>query len=1111
LLRTLVASLALTHSPTEVRIHALESSNRLGSMADLPHVADVVGDDEHDKVDALLRTILGEIDNRKHLYRKHKIDSPAGLRAARASLPEGPFPDLFLMLDRWGDFAGRPETEDMVKRIADTGPEFAVHVVATVRDWNEVPDWMARLVVVQIELRLHQPRDSRIDPDRAAHLPEGPGWALHHQQPFRIAMPDIREPPTDHAMVDDMTDGAADLVARLQAPHSSAGTGPGPSGPDVEADFTALYGIDDLSMPDLAHRWRERPLRERLRIPLGATRSGDPVMLDLKQAADGGMGPHGLVAGATGAGKSELLRTIVLGLALHHGPDQVNFLLVDSKKGATFAPLAGLPHLAGHVCDVDQDLYLLERLQDILAGEIDRRQRHLREAGPYLTIADYEQARTRGEPLAPLPELVIVIEEFGGLLSGTSTFGDMLVRIARLGRSLGIHLLLGTARPDEWRLRALDSYLSYRIVLRTFSPAESRLVLGTTDAYHLPRIPGYGYLRTAAATVTRFRTAYASGPTRSDSGSSGTEPVDRPVAESLAVALAGHRAPVHRLWTDPLDEPPTVGMLLRHRTPPPASDRPGALRVPIGVIDVPRAHTRDVLAPDLSGGSGHLTIVGGPGSGKSTALRTLIMAGGATYTPEQVQFYCLDLGGALACLEDLPHVGSVAGRRDYDRVRRTVYEIAALAARREERFRELGITSMHEFRSRKARLARMSATEQALEPISADEFGDVFLVVDGLDVVHQDYPALEQTIVGLATRGPLYGIHVVVTLAPWTRLVLWDTVGTLIELRLGDPADSQLDRHAAGTVPPDRPGRGLGPDKLHLLIALPRLDSDTDPRQIAGGIDAAVRQLRTIYGPRRAPPLPLLPEKIPRTDVQQSALHAGLRQDAAHVVIGLGEKELSPVTFDFDAQQHLLAFADQGGGKTTLLYNIILGIIENSTREQARILLIDYRRSLLRVVDSTRVACCASATTVPDAVGTLCDVLTARIPGTEVDPDRMLDHPRWSGPEYYVIVDDYDLVVTDGDDPLEPLLEFLPMAHDVGLHVVLTRRASGVARALEGGLLGCLRDMSAATLLMSAPAEERKLFGGNLRTTTVRPGCGTLLGRNLDPELVQIAYLPSPQ
>ncbi|WP_225727910.1 MULTISPECIES: type VII secretion protein EccCb [unclassified Nocardia] len=1078
MLRTLVAALVLTHSTDDARVYVLESSNRLGSMRELPHIARVVGDDEPDQVNELLGTMVQEIFHRKRLYRMFGIDSPSSLRAARRTLPEGPVPDLFLIIDRWGDFAEpHSGTADLVRQIADQGREYAVHVVATARDWNEVPGWLVDLLPAHLELRLHRPNESRIDPERAQRLPDGPGWAMFGQRLFRVAVPDIREPPADSVLDDEMTDGAADLVARLVG-RISVDAAPGPAADGIDADFAALYGINDAF--DVGSWWRDRPMRDRLRIKIGRTGARDPVELDLKPAADGGMGSHGLVVGAIGSGKSELLRTIVLGLALTHSPAQVNFLLVDFHGGATFQPFAGLPHIAGHVRDVEQDLSLPTRLQEVLEGEIERRGELLRAAGHLTTIDEYERARAAGAPLDPLPTLFVVIEDFVELLSGTATFADLLIQIGRIGRSLGLHLLLGAQRPDEWRLRGLDSYLSYRIALRTFSAAESRLVLGTTDAYHLPRTPGYGYLKTAAGTTTRFRAAYASGPTDSGAGQ-----VDRPLTESVAAALSGFGPRAHRLWQAPLDTAPTLGMVLAEADSPP-------LRVPVGVVDRPRLHRRDTLLVDLD--AGQVAVVGGPRSGKTTALLTLILAVAATRTPEQAQFYCLDFGGGLSALTDLPHVGSMAGRRDADRVRRTVAELDGLLREREKSFREMGLESMAEYRR--------------LGPV--DRYGDVFLVVDGFDVVHQDYPVLEQTITTVAAQGLPYGIHVIVTLSPWSRVRLAQrgVVGTRIELRLGDPADSQLDRQAAGLVPADRPGRGLAPEKLHMLIALPRLDAVTDPQQLSGGVAAAVRQLCAEHGARRAPQVRLLPAAISRDEVL--ALAHDVEQDATHVVIGLDDTELRPVALDFDARSHLMVFGDAFCGKTTVLQDIVAGITENSTPAQARILLIDYRRTLLGAVEQDRlISYCAAASAVPSEIRELSAFLAKRVPGASITPDQLHERDWWHGPEIYVLVDDHDLVASGGDDPLEPLLEFLPMAHDIGLHLVIARRATGLSRALTGSVLGRLRDISADILLMNTPADEGKALG-EFRPTPLPPGRAVLLTRARDPQLIQIAQPPAP-
>src|SRR5699024_8252286 len=151
-----------------------------------------------------------------------------------------------------------------------------------------------------------------------------------------------------------------------------------------------------------------------------------------------------------------------------------------------------------------------------LEGELTRRQEALRAAGNFANVGEYEAARAKGAPLEPLPALVIVVDEFSELLSAKPEFSELFLTIGRLGRSLHIHLLLASQRLEEGRLRGLDSHLSYRIALKTFSATESRTVLGVTDAYHLPATPGAGYLKVDAGDPVRFDAAYVSGPYRED-------------------------------------------------------------------------------------------------------------------------------------------------------------------------------------------------------------------------------------------------------------------------------------------------------------------------------------------------------------------------------------------------------------------------------------------------------------------------------------------------------------------------------------------------------------------------------------------------------------------
>ena len=189
------------------------------------------------------------------------------------------------------------------------------------------------------------------------------------------------------------------------------------------------------------------------------------------------------------------------------------------------------------ITNLEDELTLVDRMQDALSGEMVRRQELLREAGNYASVRDYEKARAGGGALAPLPSLFIVVDEFSEMLSAKPEFIDLFVAIGRLGRSLGLHLLLASQRLEEGRLRGLESHLSYRIGLRTFSSAESRAVLGVPDAYELPPVPGLGYLKPDQSTLLRFKAAYVSGP---PPGSAGVRRARAASARSILPFTVGH-------------------------------------------------------------------------------------------------------------------------------------------------------------------------------------------------------------------------------------------------------------------------------------------------------------------------------------------------------------------------------------------------------------------------------------------------------------------------------------------------------------------------------------------------------------------------------------------
>ena len=297
-------------------------------------------------------------------------------------------------------------------------------------------------------------------------------------------------------------------------------------------------------------------------------------------------------------------------------------VLVDYKGGATFAPFDGAPQVSGIITNLSDDASLIERVYASLSGEVQRRQQVLRDAGNIADITTYRALRAERPELglAPFPHLLVIIDEFGELLTARPDFIELFLSIGRIGRSIGVHLMLSSQRIEGGKLRGLDTYLSYRIGLRTLSESESRTILETTDAFHLPPIPGYGYLKVDTTTYTRFRAGFVSGPlpedpeheqkveappvvlpvpsylvTRSEAGEDtpaatrvSTKTTGPTVLSTVMDQLRQQKRVTQPIWLPPLPEATTLDTVAGEPRPTNSGLRihsSALLRFPVGIID----------------------------------------------------------------------------------------------------------------------------------------------------------------------------------------------------------------------------------------------------------------------------------------------------------------------------------------------------------------------------------------------------------------------------------------------------------------------------------------------------------------------------------------------
>ncbi|MEU0091216.1 type VII secretion protein EccCa [Kribbella sp. NPDC006257] len=937
---------------------------------------------------------------------------------------------------------------------------------------------------------------------------------------------------TAQGQLDDTPLATAEGLARSLAPLRLSAESLEEDASLKTVDFMSLLQIDDPGNVDLERMWTPRNERAFLRVPLGLDSAGQPVVLDLKESAQLGMGPHGLCIGATGSGKSEVLRTLVMGLLATHSPEDLAMVLIDYKGGATFAPFDGVPHVAGIITNLVDDPSLTERAYASLAGEVQRRQQMLKDAGNVANITDYRLLRKQQPDLPAYPHLFVLIDEFGELLTARPDFIDLFLSIGRIGRSIGVHLLLASQRVEGGKLRGLETYLSYRLGLRTFSEEESQTVLNTPDAFHLPPLPGFGYLKVDTSVYQRFRAAYVSGPykgavieTTEDDGPAVrpylVTPYQQPDMAKLAAEdekdedededdsterttgptvlgvfveqVKPSSAPVPQVWLPPL---PKVCTLDQVGGPVDIGPRGLQFAVPappmspaIGVIDDPRKQTQSVLRLDLTQAGGHCAVIGGPQSGKTTFIRSLVTSLAHSYTPQEVAVYAIDLaGGGLQPLADLPHVGGVAIRTDREKIRRTLEEVRGMLDQRELIFRDRGIDTMERLRS-------MHASGAIPElPVA-----DIVLVLDNYGAIKTTFDDLEEPIADLLGRGSSYGIHVVTTMIRWTdvRMASQALFGTVMELRINDPSDSNIDRRLQETMRNAGPGRVLMPrTKLFAQLALPRVDSLLQDDDLTEAMQGQALALASAWQGPTAPKVRVLPLRLERKTLPNP------QQEAALVPIGMDETRMAPVLLDlFDRDGNLVIFGDTKSGKTNLLKLILQQLVDRYSSDEVVFAVMDPRRGLRGFLPEKYLGGYATSGRVGAGLAAgVAGELEKRVPD---DSNSGAPVPV-AGPKVIVVADDYDLLTTGGQAPMDPFLPYIASGRDISLHFLIARRASGASRALYEPFLTTVNESGTAGLVLSGDRSEGALFTG-ATPGNFPAGRGLFVRRGERPALIQTA------
>ncbi len=711
----------------------------------------------------------------------------------------------------------------------------------------------------------------------------------------------------------------ASRVSRRLAPVVDVGT-PVVDESDVPrmVSVIGLLGQEAAVDPDLIlGRWRENgsltdrsaPAKPRDRASdLLATvgHSGtDPLTLDLRS-----QGPHALVGGTTGSGKSEFLQAWVLALAHRYSPDRLTFLFVDYKGGAAFATCTDLPHCVGMVTDLSD--HLVRRALRSLRAEIRHREELLNNKG----VKDLIDFELTGDPDCP-PALIIVVDEFAALKSEVPEFYDGVVDVAQRGRSLGLHLIMATQRPAGVITDSLRANTNLRVALRMNDDADSADVLGDKMAAHFdPGIPGRAAARTGPGRITRFQggypgaRTYAEPPvppievTQLDFGlgrpwkvATATQAGPKPEKDIIRVVTAikdasrggGVRTP-RKPWLEPLADCYNLENL-GQRTD---------TELVLGAMDDPDRQ-RQIVTHFRPEEHGSVLFVGAGGSGKTTALRTLGVAAGITPRGGPVHVYGLDFGGGgLTMLEQLPYVGSIVGGDDEERITRLVKLLLATIDERAARYSALRASSLTEYR----KLAGRPDEPRIL--LLVDNFGTFRAEYDTTIVRMAVYEGFRR----IAADGRAVGVHVAMTADRGAAVPTHVSSAFQQRIVLRQPNEesySDLNVPRDVLTPQSPPGRAMlqeMPEEMQIAIL------GEDPSPVAQG--HLIEELAQEIAPRlRARPEPIraLPELVAVSELPASV--------GDLPALGMESQSLAP--FGFDPSGPLLITGPRGSGRTNAL------------------------------------------------------------------------------------------------------------------------------------------------------------------------------------------------
>lgn len=876
-------------------------------------------------------------------------------------------------------------------------------------------------------------------------------------------------------VMDTVRPGGCEQLSRSMAPIRLKG-GQADNALPTSITFMEGYGVRRPEEFHVGERWASGHTNESMAVPIGVKANGDPFLFDIHEKK---YGPHGMVAGMTGSGKSEMVQSWILSMALKFSPQDVSFVLIDFKGTGLLLPFLKLPHLAGTISDLDNKI---QRNLIALENELSRRKGLLDQYGVN-NINSYLRLYQQGKTEEPLPFIFVIIDEFAEFKVQFPDFMTVINRIFAIGRTLGVFTILLTQKPSGVVDDKMNANTRFRWCLKVASSADSKEMLHHADAAKIT-VPGRAYVQVGEDEVYELIQSYYSGapymPDVQEKSVAGQKVsvVNRQGRricyenEVVAQAMNGGETEISKIVdyladfvenseykeADKIWMPKLPGEIYLERIAEAfgfgdtgwSEERPEGLKPVVGMLDAPAMQTQYPLKFDFTA-DGHISIFGAPGTGKTTMLQTVIMSLMLHYTPEEVNLYLMDFGGwSLGIFKDFPHVGGVVYDNEDVRLEKLVQMIERRLFERKTKFSDIGVGSLQ---------AYMQATGEKLPYI--------VVALDNFAPVLQLYPDLDSFFIQLTREGGNYGIYLLVTANNPMALgfKVNQNIKMAVALQMTDKTDYQgIVGKTNGLEPENIEGRGLakGNPPLEFQAALPAEGKSESERVVR--IKQYAEQMGSSWRGACASPIPIMPDVIPFGSVHGSGM-----------VIGLSSQFVEPLSLPKMRKHYLPVVGTAGSGKSNMLVSLARQVL---SEEDATVVFFSRKRYQDEWARHDRCR-------ILSEIGELDQYMEELVPLLQERKQRYDEQEDAVFTPVYIFIDDYKKAYEEMEEKTASRIgAIIRLGTGLNVNLVIAEEVDTFCRLCEQGETVCmLTARENSGILLGGSFQSYSVFSGDLAST----------------------------